>query len=107
MIADAYGAVLAFRDISAFVTDYSTSVSFFIHQNSNLLTLGEIFFDAVACQLRKIRSDLLCHIHQKNGFLGSFDFVVKTFVIHSIIYLCIGKKEESLNRKVRLTFSKE
>lgn len=85
MITDAYITVFAFGDMSAVMTNDSSGVSFFVDKYSDFFSLFKIFFETITCQLRKIRSDLLAHIHQKYRFLGSLYVMIKTFVIHAII----------------------
>ena len=75
------------------MADDSSSISFFIHQDSDILPLFEIFLDAIIRQLRKIGSNLLAHIHQEDRLLGPLYVVIKTFVIHSAVYVRIKKRE--------------
>ena len=82
MITYADRTIFTFRDGSTSMTNHSSSVSFLIYQDSDFLSLFDIFFDTITRQLGKIRSNLVAHIYQENGFLGSLDFVVKAFVVH-------------------------
>lgn len=93
MITDAYRAVFALRDISAVMTDDASGIAFFIDENSDFLSLREIFLKALTRQLGKIRSDLLRHIHQKDMFFDVVYGVVKAFVIHDNVYVRIKKRE--------------
>gem|GEM_PF-1807755 len=97
VIADADRTVFAFRDVSTFVTDDSSCISFLIHEDSYSLSLLEIFFYAIARQLGKMRSKLLGHIYQEDRLLGALCFVIKTFVVHFLygMYWKTGKKSKS------------
>ncbi|HBB03345.1 TPA: hypothetical protein DCZ39_00305 [Patescibacteria group bacterium] len=101
MITDAYRAVFALRDISAVMTDDASGIAFLIDEDSDFLALREIFLEALARQLGKIRSDLLCHINEKNSFnnyslfiihYSLFYGVVKAFVIHYGRFQMINQK---------------
>lgn len=94
MIADADGAILALRDIPAVVADDASGVSFLIHQNSDSFALSEIFLYSLQGQLGKIRSELLGHIHQEDGLLGSLYIVVETFVVHTTVCMYWKKRRK-------------
>lgn len=83
MIADAHWAVFAFRDMPAIMADDASRIAFFVDEDSYPFSVLEIFFYAVKRQLRKIRSDFLGHINQKNRLFDSLYVVIETFVIHN------------------------
>ena len=86
MITNAHGTIFTLGDISALVTNNPTCIALFVHENSYFLALGEIFFYPLKCHLRKIRSNLLAHIYQKNGFFDGLYGVVKAFIIHNTLF---------------------
>lgn len=107
VITDAYRAIFALGNSSAFVADDAPSIAFFVDENSYLLALGQIFFYALTRQLRKIWRDLLGHINKKN-FLNNYSLfiihcslfhsVIKAFIVHSI-YVVKYKKYTNYNPK--------
>ena len=85
MITYTYGTIFAFRNVSTFVTDDSSRISFLIHEDSDPFSLRDIFLYSLQRQLRKMRSKLFRHIHQEDRLLSSLDFVNETFVVHTLV----------------------
>lgn len=85
MITDTYRTVFTLGNMSAVVANNPSWISFFVDEDSDFLPLCKILFNALMRQLRKIRSNLLAHIDQKNRFFLSLNIMLKAFVVHSIV----------------------
>jgi hypothetical protein len=92
VIADADGTFFALRNVSARLADDAVGVALFIDENSDFLSLLEIFLYPSERQLGKIRIKLLRHIDQKYILVLMLEF----FVIH-IIY--VGKSRKDATKK--------
>ena len=80
MITDTYRTFFALRNMSAFLTNDSTRISFFIDENSDFFSFFEMLLYAHLHNFRKIRIELFGHIHEKYILV----FVLKFFVIHKL-----------------------
>lgn len=80
MVTNAYRTFLTLRDMSTFLTNDTTSISFLVYQDSNLLTFSKMLFYAHLDNFRKIGIKFFGHIHEKDILV----FVLKFFVIHGV-----------------------
>ena len=78
MIGDGDGALLALRDKTAVVADEPLRVSFFIHNDSDFLSLVEVFTYRFIGQFGKMMIQFFGHIYEEDVFVG----MGEVFVIH-------------------------
>ena len=81
MITDTDRTFLTLRDMSAGLADNPVGVAFLVDEDSDFLSLLEIFSDSPEHQLGKIRIDLLRHIDQKYILV----LMLELFVVHASV----------------------
>ena len=78
MITDADRTFLTLGNMTTLLANNSTSISLFIHQDSDLFPLFDVLIYAHLSDFGKIGIELFGHVHQKDILVR----MLKFFVVH-------------------------